>query len=115
MSIQDKAETEIQEEKSRHLQTEEELLEEWAEEADQRLQMLNEEVRDLRASKRKTETKLETLVQTLFEVHTDHDKSLHQGNWDNDFDHGTSQGWLEAMEMVIFNLEKIKREVKQDC
>ena len=58
----------------------------------------------------KAEAKIEALIQKLYEEHTDHDKSLHEDNWDNDFDHGASQGWLEAMEMVIFNLEKIKKE-----
>ena len=87
----------------------EELDEQWAEEADERLQQLQAEVQDLRSSKSKVLRELETLTQTLFDIHTDNDKDLHRDNWDNDFDHGTCQGWLAAMEMVIFNLEKIKR------
>ena len=87
----------------------EELDEQWAVEADEQLQQLKAEVQNLQSSKSKVLRELETLTKKLFDIHTDNDKALHRDNWDNDFDHGTCQGWLEAMEMVIFNLEKIKR------
>ena len=103
-----KAETKISNE-AEGPKTLEELDEEWAVEADERLQRLNEENYNLRCSKSKVQRELETLIQTLFDIHTDNDKALHRGTWDNDFEHGTCKGWLEAMEMVIFNLEKIKR------
>tara|TARA_Y100001938_G_C7975790_1_gene371687 strand:- start:42 stop:428 length:387 start_codon:yes stop_codon:yes gene_type:complete len=105
----EKAETQKAETQAEGPKTLEELNEEWAVEADERLQRLNGENQDLRSSKSKVLRELETLTQKLFDIHTDNDKALHRGNWDNDFDHGTCQGWLEAMEMVIFNLEKIKR------
>ena len=103
-----KAETKMSN-KAEGPKTLEELNEEWAVEADGRLQRLNEENQNLRCSKSKVQRGLETLIQKLFDIHTDNDKALHRDNWDNDFDRGICQGWLEAMEMVIFNLEKIKR------
>jgi len=52
------------------------------------------------------------LLDELYKLHYDFDKDLKSdvfadGNGD-DFDHGTVQGWKEAMEFVISKLEKLK-------
>ena len=82
----------------------EELDEEWAVEAEERLERLQTEVKNLRSSKSEVQRKLETLIQKLFDIHTDMTKSC-----------GVKEAFfqlnvLETMEMVIFNLEKIKRQ-----
>tara|TARA_R110000824_G_C15184954_1_gene674149 strand:- start:426 stop:629 length:204 start_codon:yes stop_codon:yes gene_type:complete len=57
---------------------------------------------------------MEELIQDLYEIHTDHDKLLKSGVYADgncdDFDHGTVQGWKEAMELVITRLEKLIKQ-----
>ena len=59
--------------------------------------------------------KIEELLERCYASHTDFEKDSKRVNAYgqetlNDFDLGECKGWINAMEFVIFNLEKIKKE-----